>query len=245
MQVNACIPGFFFGKSLLRPFLRYKPAPLVGTLRWARFLSDEKSGKESPKEGPSPSLWYPPRFSILSGVAFQTGPKGVSHTRRKSHSLFLCGCWGGATFSRFRPYLWRTPADSGRAKAATPRPEALVEGVEAISGVETTQRCAMLSNPPHQAQGRLGPEPGKTNQLWGFQRDLPLVGLWCLSAQSERHPAEPKTRLASYTKNTGEGLAYSAPLCISIYFPPLTARSPCDMLTVLEQLVQFIQLKGR
>ena len=34
---------------------------LVGTLRWARFLSDEKSGKESPKAGPSPALWNPPR----------------------------------------------------------------------------------------------------------------------------------------------------------------------------------------
>ena len=36
-------------------------APQAGTLRWARFLSDKKSGKESPKEGPSPSLWNPPR----------------------------------------------------------------------------------------------------------------------------------------------------------------------------------------
>ena len=34
----------------------------VGTLRWARFLNDEKSGKESPKAGPSPALWNPPRW---------------------------------------------------------------------------------------------------------------------------------------------------------------------------------------
>ena len=34
---------------------------LVGTLRWAQFLSDEKLGKESPKAGPSPALWNPPR----------------------------------------------------------------------------------------------------------------------------------------------------------------------------------------
>ena len=33
----------------------------VGTLRWARFLNDEKSGEESPKAGPSPALWNPPR----------------------------------------------------------------------------------------------------------------------------------------------------------------------------------------
>ena len=28
---------------------------------YARFLPDEKSGKESPKAGPSPALWNPPR----------------------------------------------------------------------------------------------------------------------------------------------------------------------------------------
>ena len=33
----------------------------LGALRWARFLPDEKSGKESPKAGPSPALWNPPR----------------------------------------------------------------------------------------------------------------------------------------------------------------------------------------
>ena len=48
------------GIDLLR-FLRRTLAPLPGTLRWARFLPDEKSGKESPKAGPSPALWNPPR----------------------------------------------------------------------------------------------------------------------------------------------------------------------------------------
>ena len=33
----------------------------LGALRWARFLPDEKSGKESPKAGSSPALWNPPR----------------------------------------------------------------------------------------------------------------------------------------------------------------------------------------
>ena len=49
------------GKLVLLRFLRQKPAPPPGTLRWARFLPDEKSGKESPKAGPSPALWNPPR----------------------------------------------------------------------------------------------------------------------------------------------------------------------------------------
>ena len=57
--------------------LRRRPAPPVGTLRWAPFLPDEKWGKESPKAGPSPALWNPPRgtrcpcvflFSALSPV---------------------------------------------------------------------------------------------------------------------------------------------------------------------------------
>ena len=68
-------------------FLRGNPAPPVGTLRWARFLPDEKSGKESlrafpPKDlpgvrgwacvkskfGPLPLLWplsLPPHQATL------------------------------------------------------------------------------------------------------------------------------------------------------------------------------------
>ena len=36
-------------------------APAGDALRWAPFLPDEKWGKESPKAGPSPALWNPPR----------------------------------------------------------------------------------------------------------------------------------------------------------------------------------------
>lgn len=39
--------------------------------------------------------------------------------------------------------------------------------------VDAICEAAQPSNPPLQAQGRLGPEPGKINQSWGFQRDLP------------------------------------------------------------------------
>ena len=47
------------GCSSNRP--RFRLASLEETLRWAPFLSDEKEGKESPKAGPSPALWNPPR----------------------------------------------------------------------------------------------------------------------------------------------------------------------------------------
>ena len=67
--------------------------------------------------------------------------------------MFLSRGWSGAPLAWFRHYLWGASADGGRAKAAQPRPEALVKGVEALSGVETAQRCAQLSNPPHRVQG--------------------------------------------------------------------------------------------
>ena len=119
-------------------------------------------------------MWNPPRFPGLSGVASQAGPKGVYHTIEKSDSLFLGHCWEGAPFSPFQPYLWHTPADGGRARPLTLRLEALVKGVEATSGVETTQRCAQHSNPPHQAQGRLGPQPGKKQSNPGVSKGISL-----------------------------------------------------------------------
>ena len=87
---GACAPGFVHGKKkgfALRPFLRRKPAPLAGTLRWARFLPDEKSGKESPKAGPSPAL-FPPPCGIHPAV------RGVP------------------AFSLFRPIAWWGHIDS-------------------------------------------------------------------------------------------------------------------------------------
>ncbi len=48
------------GLDLLR-FLRRKPAPQPGTLRWGNFLTGQKVTKDPPKAGPSPALWNPPR----------------------------------------------------------------------------------------------------------------------------------------------------------------------------------------
>ena len=42
-------------------FLGRNQRPRRGRSAYARFLPDEKSGKESPKAGPSPALWNPPR----------------------------------------------------------------------------------------------------------------------------------------------------------------------------------------
>ena len=164
-------------------------------------------------------MWNPPRFPGLSGVASQTGPKGGCHTRRESGSPLLGRCRGGATFSPFRPYLWCTPADGGRARPLPPRPEALVEGVETASGVETAQRCAQPSNRPHQAQGRLGPQPGKRNKNMGFPKGSPFGGSLVTFCPSESHPsasASPFDRLSRPHQNDGKAgfftrSVYSAP----------------------------------
>ena len=72
--------------------------------RWARFLPDEKSGKESPKAGPSPALWNPPRgtgspcvllFSALGPVGSH-GWRGDS-TEHTCFSAKLCFSHQGLT----------------------------------------------------------------------------------------------------------------------------------------------------
>ena len=49
------------GGIVLLRFLRWRPAPPVGTLRWGNFLTGQKVTKDPPKAGPSPALWNPPR----------------------------------------------------------------------------------------------------------------------------------------------------------------------------------------
>ena len=96
MQFCCCICLFLYflarGLALLR-FLRWKPAPPVGTLRWARFLPDEKSGKESPKAGPSPALWNPPRGTGCTCVLLLSalGPVG-SHRWDGNSTESTCFC---------------------------------------------------------------------------------------------------------------------------------------------------------
>ena len=95
------LPGPLCRRPVLLRCLRRRPAPQPGTLRWARFLPDEKSGKESlrafpPKDlpgvrgwncvkeisGPSPLLWLlfvPPHQAPLgnwpySQAVFTSGP---------------------------------------------------------------------------------------------------------------------------------------------------------------------------
>ena len=52
---------FFIGNLFFSNFSSKTQRPSRGRSAYARFLPDEKSGKESPKAGPSPALWNPPR----------------------------------------------------------------------------------------------------------------------------------------------------------------------------------------
>ena len=82
----------------LPPFLRCGFAPLArgGALRWARFLPDEKSGKESPKAGPSPALWNPPRGTGSPCVLLVSALDWfLSHRWRRHSEGGTCSsvCW--------------------------------------------------------------------------------------------------------------------------------------------------------
>ena len=79
------------------------------------------------------------------------------------------------------------PTAAGRGRS--PRPEALVEGADAASGVETTQRCVGPSNQPNQAQGRLEPQPSEKHKNTGFPKGSPFGGSLVTFCPSESHPS--------------------------------------------------------
>ena len=92
---------------MLRAFLMVKRKALLFSdflggnqrprwLRWARFLPDEKSGKESPKAGPSPALWNPPRGTGSPCVLLVSALSLVGSHRWHGHSIeYACslGSW--------------------------------------------------------------------------------------------------------------------------------------------------------
>ena len=133
---GACAPGFVNGKKkgfALRPFFRWKPAPPPGTLRWARFLPDEKSGKESPKAGPSPALWNPPRGTGCPCVLlFSALGRVGSHGWHGSSTEYTCFC-GNLYF--YRRGLTRVSRCSQLSAAGTP----LLRG-EALEGEAPSHR---------------------------------------------------------------------------------------------------------
>ena len=66
--------------------VQVSPLARGDALRWAQFLSDEKLGKESPKAGPSPALWNPPRGTGCPCVLLVSALGLVGSHRRRGNS---------------------------------------------------------------------------------------------------------------------------------------------------------------
>ena len=128
------VPGHFRPKAPLckgscQPLGRLRGCPL----RWAPFLSDEKGGKESPKAGPSPALWNPPRGTGCPCVLlFSALGRVGSHGWHGSSTEYTCFC-GNLYF--YRRGLTRVSRCSQLSAAGTP----LLRG-EALEGEAPSYR---------------------------------------------------------------------------------------------------------
>ena len=108
-RLNSASTCFFYAgwlESVLFLRLWHSPASRV-TLRWGLFLSDEKETKESPKAGPSPALWNPPRGTgwMCVFLCSALGPVGSrrwreTSTERACFSVWLSFCCQGLTLLR-------------------------------------------------------------------------------------------------------------------------------------------------
>ena len=96
------------GRLDLRPFLRRRPPPLAGTLRWGDFLNGQKVTKDPPKAGPSPALWNPPCGTGCACVLFVSALvlvgshrwRGTSTERAYSSVWLFFDCQGLTLVSR-------------------------------------------------------------------------------------------------------------------------------------------------
>ena len=84
-----------WGEGLLfSDFSGREQRPSRGRSAYARFLPDEKSGKESPKAGPSPALWNPPRGTGCACVLLVSALGLIgSHRWRgtSTENTYFCG----------------------------------------------------------------------------------------------------------------------------------------------------------
>ena len=202
-----------WGEGLLfSHFSGREQRPRRGRSAYARFLPDEKSGKESPKAGPSPALWNPPRgtgspcvllFSALGPVGSH-GWRGDS-TEHTCFSAKLCFSHQGLTlvsccFQRSAAWF---PA------AGTP----LLQGRPGYRNRPVIGPAAMVSwcagrNRSH-CKGH-GPTIGLTHSQprtpGGYLGGNALSGFWFLLPVQKKPPAgSVPTRLASLLLETGVG----------------------------------------
>ena len=88
-STTSCMPSWH--SPMIWSFQAGQPGD---ALRWAPFLPDEKWGKESPKAGPSPALWNPPRGTGCPCVLL-FAPLGPARSHRWHGYSTECSCFSG------------------------------------------------------------------------------------------------------------------------------------------------------
>ena len=198
--------------TIFLQFLWWRSAPQPGTLRWARFLPDEKSGKDSPKAGPSPALWNPPRGTGSPCVLLVSALGMIVSHRWRGNSMestyfsdkYYFYCQGltlvSCCFQRSAAWF---PA------AGTP----LLQGRPGYRNRPVIGPAAMVSwcagrNRSH-SKGH-GPNLDSTHSQprtpGGYLGGNALSGFWFLLPAQKKPPAgSVPTRLASLLLETGVG----------------------------------------
>ena len=201
---------------MLLQFPGCKPAPPVGTLRWGDFLPDEKVTKESPKAGPFPALWNPPRRYGVASASFSSRPwawqghiDGIGIRLNVPASLmngyfYRQGLTLGSSCSQL-PGAWLpavgTPLLQGRPGRGN-YPAIGPVAKNAWCGGST--RSHSKGNGPN--MGSTHVQPGTPGRFLGGNA---LSGLWFLSGSRKKPPAgSVPTRLASLIPVPREGRTF-------------------------------------
>ena len=137
-----------FKRQFLLRFPGQEPAPPPGTLRWARFLPDEKSGKESLRAFPPK---YPPGVPGWECVKLVFGPSPLLWPLSLPPHQAALGSWpyGRAIFTSGPTLVQRRSRrrEPGHRPLGTAAHQGKAPGVEvhADRGAGTTHRIAMPS----------------------------------------------------------------------------------------------------
>ena len=129
--------------------------------------------KNRQRRGLPPPCGIHPAFLGCEELLPRPGRRAFAIPRGKAALLFLVAA-GVVRYSLVFGPTCGAPRPTAAGRGRSPRPEALVEGVDAASGVEPAHRCSQPSNPPHQAQGRLGPHPGEKQSNSGVSKGISL-----------------------------------------------------------------------
>ena len=148
-----------------------------------------QNGRKPAKGGAFPLLVESTPLSWAVRSCFPDRAEGRAPYQEETRPLSSHSLLGWCAVLLFSALPVAHPGRRRPGEAAFPRPEALVEGAGTASGVEIAQRCVQPSNRPHQAQGRLGPQPGTKHKNMGFPKGSPFGGSLVTFCPSESHPS--------------------------------------------------------